>query len=188
VLRTLYIKALASESCFRGRDRYQSAAWLGRTAWPAMRVLVYAAGAYALCSGTAEAFAPKSLGGGLSPVRSAKGGRSSGDRVTMTGMSEDPTEVMARVDALMAGNSVQSVAAAFESSYTAPAVENPADAASAPASPTKRWEPYGGYDPAARRAAAPKEDAATIMARAANEAGPALSSQAPSSKREPSVR
>ena len=153
-----------------------------------MRVLVYAAGVYALCSGTAEAFAPKTLGGGLSPVRSAKGGRSSGDRaqVTMTGMGEDPTEVMARVDALMAGNSVHSVAAAFESTYTAPAVDNPADAA--PASPKKSLEPFGGYDPAARRAAAPKEDAATIMVRAADQAGSAMTSQAPSSKREPSLR
>ena len=148
-----------------------------------MRVLVYAAGAYALCSGTAEAFAPKSLSG-LSPVsqRTAKGGRSAGAKTQLQmGLNEDPTDVLARVDALMSGKSVHSVAASFEASLAAPAAENPvyAEAETAAATP-KKWEPYGGYDPASRRAknTPPPSDAAAIMTRAAEQAAVAPPSPA----------
>ena len=87
-----------------------------------MRTVVYVAAAYAFCAGSAEAFAPMPVVG----LRKASG-------ITALRMGEDPNAVMARVNAMMNGGSVQSAAASMESAYAAPAAapsastENPDD-------------------------------------------------------------
>jgi len=75
-----------------------------------MRTVVYAAAAYAFCAGSAEAFAPMPAVG----LRKASG-------ITALRMGEDANSVMARVNAMMNGGSVQSAAASMESAYRAPA-------------------------------------------------------------------
>jgi len=140
-----------------------------------MRVLVYAAGVYALCTGCAEAFAPQSAGpSGLPSTRLSAGKRTSGALKMGTDL-DDPAAVMARVDAMMQGKSLHSVAASFEASYKAPSGASAAD---------KKWEPYGGYNPKGNsRPAAPKEDSATIMARASQYASGSAPAAAPAGKK-----
>ena len=124
-----------------------------------MRALVYAAGVYSICISCTDAFAPKSAVVSLpTGEKMALGSRRAAiQRLSMK--AEDPAEVMARVDGLMGGNSIHTVAASFEKSYEAPA-----------AATKKEWIPYVGYEPRknSRQAdgSARKEDAATLMARA----------------------
>jgi len=150
-----------------------------------MRVLVYAAGVYALSIGCIEAFAPKSGVGGLSSVpRPAAGARSADKRTELVsmGMADDTADMMKRVDAMMGGGqSMHTVAASFEASYNSPASQGKRgdepidqqrveDAATIMAQAqtqagnggAKSWSPPQGYTPGARASPA---DTSAVMAR-----------------------
>ena len=103
-----------------------------------MRVLVYAAGAYALCMGSAEAFAPQStFAPALASGRTAAG-KQRAESIVMQSHTDDTASIMARAEAMMQGSSVQTVAASFEASYAAP-----------PAS-ERKWSAPQGYVPRGR--------------------------------------
>jgi hypothetical protein len=157
-----------------------------------MRVLVYAAGVYALGVGCAEAFAPKPTGSEICsgpncplPRTRSVGKLTQPMRMVSTGMDraayEDADAVMARANAMMAGRrSMQTTAASLEASYTKPSVENPADEdaaataaragamdySSVAAAPVKRksWKAPVGYVP---RASPPAQsgDSDPVMSR-----------------------
>jgi hypothetical protein len=178
-----------------------------------MRVLVYAAGVYALGVGCAEAaFAPAPAGSekmctgrgcGLPPKheRSSVMGGQSALHMTAKGSIEDPSDIVARANSMLNGQSIYSAAASFESSYVGKSAQKPAEkpqasegwtppvgyvpsgrrpasqarptatdpvtarvnemltsgagaAVAAPQPPTKKWEPYGGYEPKGRQGGA----------------------------------
>jgi hypothetical protein len=112
-----------------------------------MRVLVYAAGAYALCMGTAEAFAPPSAVGSAAPTCRGRDCGASGEQTPGLRMAWDASGYVPerlknqqKVDPLVGGQSAMTAAASFEASYAAPAAVNPADSA-------KSWTPPSGYVP-----------------------------------------
>ena len=134
-----------------------------------MRGLVYAARALALCAGTAEAFvSPSGATVALGwDVNTAQGGRAApGSRrqVRMAAAEstseEDAKAVMARVNALMEGQSVVEVTSSMEAAYDAPAASN-----------SGTHSVLHADVPAERREQPPAEDAAAVMARAARQAG-----------------
>ena len=87
-----------------------------------MRVLIYAAGAYAVYLGGAEAFAPQCSGLSSMPpsTRMSVGNRVPGLRMGIGSMSyDDPADVLARTDALIKGQSLQTEAAYLEANYEA---------------------------------------------------------------------
>ena len=139
-----------------------------------MRTLVYAAGAYALGMGMAEAFAPGSgaTGGDLCAGKGLQKTRSMGRLQSMKMLVdpnsvEDPADVVARANSMMGKTSIHSAAASFEASFAAPSAQ-PAE--EAPTSPAKSWSPPAGYSPRRtdgklRTAAAPAEGADAVMAR-----------------------
>jgi len=156
-----------------------------------MRLVAYAAAAYAVCMGGAQAFASLPVAGLRQHVAATS---------SLRMQYENPSDVMARVNAMMSGSPVPA-APAFSApvraapSYKAPAVvaENASTvmqrvnsmmggAAAPPApSPTWRWagqDPAAGYNPRRRssRASSPAysaassapvaaEDPAAVMAR-----------------------
>lgn len=126
-----------------------------------MRTFVYAIAAYACC---AEAFAPM-------PAMGLK--RATGATSLRMAVAEDPSDVMARVNAMMSGLPVSAPRASFQQTYTAPAaaavyqedaasivarVNSQSGSAPTPKpTPTWRWsgKDAGGYNPRGRSSFAP---------------------------------
>jgi hypothetical protein len=139
-----------------------------------MRTLVYAAGAYALGMGVAEAFAPGSsaTGGDLCAGKGLPKTRSMGRLQSMKMLVdpnsvEDPADVVARANSMMGRTSIHSAAASFEASFAAPSAK-PAE--EAPTALAKNWSPPAGYSPTRTGekpggTAAPAEGADAVMAR-----------------------
>ena len=171
-----------------------------------MRYLVYAAGAYAMCMGTTEAFAPQSAVGGLAGAGTCSGrGCNTGERAPALKMSMDSSERWSaptgyvpnrasrpeQVDAIIGGHSAMSAAASFEASYKAPSASDawkPPPAGYTPggrAAPTeaaansmaKTWSPPSGYTPSSR----PAQDTAAVMSRVSEMLG-SQPTQAPTSR------
>ena len=134
-----------------------------------MRGLVYAARALALCAGTAEAFvsppaATIALGWDVNKAQGGRAAPGSRQQVRMgaaeSTSEEDARAVMARVNALMEGQSVVEVTSSMEAAYGAPAASN-----------SGTHSVLHADVPAERREQPPAEDAAAAMARAARQAG-----------------
>jgi hypothetical protein len=146
-----------------------------------MRTLVYAAGAYALGMGVAEAFAPgpgatggdMCTGKGCLPKTRSMGKLQTMKMLVDPHSVEDPADVVARANSMIGKTSIHSAAATFEASFAAPSATNPADAtaqaAAAPA-PARAWTPPIGYTPARTQSqrssnAAPTDGPDAVMAR-----------------------
>ena len=151
-----------------------------------MRALVYAAGAYALCMGTAEAFAPQTavpasttltkvkdshVGERSAPAGALSAWQPYGGYVPESQRAQQPQQVEP-----MGGQSPMTAAATLEHAYAAPAADKPQSG----------WKPYGGYDPKNRRPPA-AEPAADVMARAYAPAASAPAAAAPEKKWSPPV-
>ena len=139
-----------------------------------MRVLVYAAGAYALGIGAAEAFAPArtcasgDVCSGPGCFSSPGTGRSvrrnpSSPSLRMMGAgadrqasgTEDAADVMARANSMVQGKSIHTVAASFEAAFAAPSAASVENRGTA--QPTS-WTPPVGYVPRRASASADAED------------------------------
>merc|ERR1719183_2590569 len=117
-----------------------------------MRSLVYVAGAYAMCMGAAEAFAPQTTvpSGTFAKAKEC----SAGERTA-------PLNAWQPYGGYVPKNrrppAAEPAADGMARAYT------PAASAPAPAAPAKSWQPYGGYDPKNRGAPAPAPAADTAV-------------------------
>jgi hypothetical protein len=171
-----------------------------------MRVLVYAAGVYALMGiGVAEAFAPgqtvtggdKCMGPGCNAGPSTGGRKSQLTRspsVRMLGAGhvgqqsgvDGPRDGLS--GSVVQGQSLYTAAASFEAAYVAPAAQNPAEAADRGAAqgggaPAKSWTPPAGYVP--RRESRPAaESGDQVMSRVSSMMS-SLSTDVPEATRAP---
>jgi len=143
-----------------------------------MRVLVYAAGVYALGIGCAEAFAPSREVVCSGPHCALPGaGRINAGKLTATRMvalgpdsrvgAEDPADVMARTNAMMSRMSIHSAAASLENSYSQPSAANKADGrtSSSEGPKAKKWAPPVGYSPLQRVNQVPAEGKEAVFSR-----------------------